>query len=685
MEKTADTKSTDVLYQCLDALFTRPRETVLKPKKISGDKYYQFQVSDQFVSKKYQKYGSKFLDHCNKPVDNGLVIKIDDCKTIPDLKFVNDLKPSDLFSIYIPLHRKIATRLLKIFLDCPTIPELISTLVYCHERVNPYLYNWVLCVTVLNHPQTKNYNLLVFPEITPEKFLDGQLYQEAEKAVNLIPIEDRTPIEIPQNFTATNFDFEQRCAYFREDIGLNFYYLMYTYAFPFCGTGDIVKKERRGEIFYHVHQQIVARYNFERLCNGLPRTMRLSNFEKPIEEPYFPKLNSTVSSKSYSSRYADSYLSDIYRDRDKLTCDLSALPRWRDRILDACDRGFAVCPAADNKVVPLDADNGIEILGNMIQSSHQSVNPEYYGDLANMGQMFIGFCHDPDGRNLEGFGVISDSATCLRDPVFYRWYALIVDLCDHHKRTLPPYTKTELGFPGVKISHVETFILTKQGYPVKNELLTFWEKDDLNVSKGLNFAPMEPIFVRVTHLQNQKFSYKIVVENGGGPCEASMRIFLAPKKDENNLPFSFEDQRQFFIEMDSFNVSLRSGSNTILRRSTEASILNWMKYCVNNNFKLTQGDKPNNYTGLGWPLNLLIPKGHFSGYECDLFVMVGKDLLKPTSGERSLGFPFDRPASPSIHQLSDFLCENMFVQTVNLFFLDQTLDKTEGAAQPFVN
>uniref|UniRef100_A0A1B0EZN6 Putative prophenoloxidase 2 n=1 Tax=Lutzomyia longipalpis TaxID=7200 RepID=A0A1B0EZN6_LUTLO len=676
-------ESKTVLYQCLDALFTRPKETILKPKKSLGDRYYQFQVSDQFVSKKYQKYGSAFLEHCNKPIDNGVIIKIDDCENVPDLRFADDIKLEELFSIYIPLHRKIANKLLKIFMECPTIKELISLIVYCHERVNVYLFNWVLCITVVNHPHTTDYALPVVPEIFPEKFFDGKVYQQAVQSLELIPIEDRTPIEIELNFTATLFEPEQRCAYFREDIGLSFYYLIYNFAFPFSGTDEIVKKYRRGEIFYHVHQQILARYNFERLCNGMHRTARLSNFDKPIEEAYFPKLNRAVGSQNYPARFQNTPLDDLSREKDKLVVDRSALSRWRDRILEACDRGFLI--NSHNKTVDMNDDTGIDALGNMIQSSSLSPNLDYYGDLANMGHNFIGYCHDPDGRNLEGFGVISDPATALRDPAFYRWYALIVDICNHHKRYLPAYTRSELSFPGIKITDVETFILTKQGSPVKNELLTYWEKDDVNISKGLDFSPTDPVFVRITHLQHQKFSYKILVENSGSQTEASVRIFLAPKRDENDLQFPFDDQREFFIEMDYFNVTLRPGSNTIVRRSSDSSILDWLKCSVSNKFRQQQSDKPNNYTGLGWPLNLLIPKGRPSGYECDLFVIVGKDLIKPYGSERSLGFPFDRPAPTRIHYLSDFLCENMFVQKVNLFFLDQVLDKTEGTAQPFPN
>lgn len=33
--------------------------------------------------------------------------------------------------------------------------------------------------------------------------------------------------------------------------------------------------------------------------------------------------------------------------------------------------------------------------------------------------MFISYSHDPDHRHLESFGVMGDSATAMRDPIFY--------------------------------------------------------------------------------------------------------------------------------------------------------------------------------------------------------------------------------------------------------------------------
>lgn len=74
--------------------------------------------------------------------------------------------------------------------------------------------------------------------------------------------------------------------------------------------------------------------------------------------------------------------------------------------------------------IPLDEMNGINLLGNIMESSQLSVNRDFYGDLHNMGHVFISYSHDPDHRHLESFGVMGDSSTAMRDPVFYRYFFL---------------------------------------------------------------------------------------------------------------------------------------------------------------------------------------------------------------------------------------------------------------------
>lgn len=41
---------------------------------------------------------------------------------------------------------------------------------------------------------------------------------------------------------------------------------------------------------------------------------------------------------------------------------------------------------------------------------------------------------------------MGDSATAMRDPIFYRWHAFVDDVFQEHKNTLPQYTVQQVKF-----------------------------------------------------------------------------------------------------------------------------------------------------------------------------------------------------------------------------------------------
>lgn len=45
-------------------------------------------------------------------------------------------------------------------------------------------------------------------------------------------------------------------------------------------------------------------------------------------------------------------------------------------------------------------NEGIDILGNIVEASSLSPNPTLYGNLHNMGHVFLSYVHDPDHRHL---------------------------------------------------------------------------------------------------------------------------------------------------------------------------------------------------------------------------------------------------------------------------------------------
>jgi tyrosinase len=167
------------------------------------------------------------------------------------------------------------------------------------------------------------------------------------------------------------------------------------------------------------------------------------------------------------------------------------------------------------------------MLGNMLEASILTPNPLLYGDLHNQMHMSIAFSHDPDQRHLESFGVIGDPSTGMRDPLFYRLHTTINDIFVEFKNTQPRYTTAQvcstvvihtyqrfnsffflqLDYPGVRVTGVE--LVTPNAD--RNTLQTFWQKSNVDLSRGMDFAPRGAIFARYTHLQHAPFLYRINV------------------------------------------------------------------------------------------------------------------------------------------------------------------------------
>ncbi|CAG7824318.1 unnamed protein product, partial [Allacma fusca] len=117
-----------------------------------------------------------------------------------------------------------------------------------------------------------------------------------------VPLQDRMVIEIPRAFTSNSSNREAVLAYFREDIGINthhwHWHLIYTDRAPVTGPGS---RDRKGELFYHMHHSIIARYEAERICNGMELTVPL-DLNQRVEEGYFPKLTEANSGRIWGGR-----------------------------------------------------------------------------------------------------------------------------------------------------------------------------------------------------------------------------------------------------------------------------------------------------------------------------------------------------------------------------------------------
>lgn len=202
----------------------------------------------------------------------------------------------------------------------------------------------------------------------------------------------------------------------------------------------------------------------------------------------------------------------------------------------------------------LEDEDGIDILGNLLEASDISKNPKYYGSLHNLGHDLIAYSHDPDGRFLEEFGVMGDVTTAMRDPLFYRWHGFLDTLWTKYKNKLTQYRPEELQFNGVTVNSIDLQLDIE--FKV-NGLLTYWTKTQVDLGAGIDFNGQGSLFADFTHLDHAPFSYRINVTSTKF-TQGTCRIFLGPKVNERAEVLHFnKQQRRLMIEMDKFTVSCK--------------------------------------------------------------------------------------------------------------------------------
>lgn len=153
-------------------------------------------------------------------------------------------------------------------------------------------------------------------------------------------------ITIEANYSRRDQNVEESLMnYFTEDVGFNAYYYYYQIYYPCWMPNEMInfETERRGEQFYYMMQQLLARYYLERLSNGLGE-IPLIDYSLPIRTGYYPmmsypngmrfpmrpnniwpKMQRAMENTQFSNNYTNSYA--FVRDYGR-------------RIKDAIDLGY---------------------------------------------------------------------------------------------------------------------------------------------------------------------------------------------------------------------------------------------------------------------------------------------------------------------------------------------------------
>jgi len=337
---------------------------------------------------------------------------------------------------------------------------------------------------------------------------------------------------------------------------------------------------RRGEHFYYMHGQMLARYEAERLSLdlGLTRYFTPDQWGRRISDSYDPRLGSDW------TRRSPGYIST--RKMNNLRETVESMARYNGRYSDG-------------------EDLGIDRFGRIFE-----------GGLHNTGHIEINELSA--GSN----GVMGSTVGGMRDPIFYRWHGYVDSMFRQYKNRLTdsaPYSDEDLGFPGVRV--VSAVVQSQGGVP--NTFYTYSELSSVRLNSLSSTSPGSRMTVQYMRMNHRPFQWNIVIDSElSNQVPAIVRIFM--------MPVGQEAANRATIHMDHFHVFLEPGTNEVTRMELEAPHLSKSRWSLRElqdnlmNGQVNCGDF--SWGGCGWPRHLNIPRGTGEGMDWTLVVMVSRVL-----------------------------------------------------------
>lgn len=571
------------------------------------------------------------------------------------------------------------------------------------------MFLYAVQVVVAHRDDLSGINLPAPYELYPYLFFDSKTINEAQTKTLPVTIPG---VKVPSSAYLVYANYssaygmlndETKLSYFTEDIGWNSYYFYFHIDYPFWmnGTEFGLNKDRRGEQFLYMHQQLLARYYLERLSNRM-REIPEFQWTQPIETGYDPHMH-YYNGVSFASR---KNFYDLSATEEYDTLDL--IDDYERRIRDLIDFGYYT--TRDGVRIDMRQPESVEYLGNIIQTNPDSVDTRFFGYYLLLSHKLLGGSTLDYASNYKIIpSVLEHFETAMRDPVFYQLYKRVVKYFYRFKKFLTPYQSTELSLPGVTINNVTVGKLTTFFEYYDSDITTVAESIPLpNMTayissigtKKTKKVPKPPktisISARQIRLNHKPFVLSVNITSDK-PQKVVFRTYLGPKYDTDGNVLSLNDNRDNFVELDQFQYDLPAGLISIVRNSKDFCYTAKDKTSYTELYRKVmlalEGIVPifldNSEAHCGFVDRLILPKGWIEGLPMQLFVMVSPyvapekpqfSTYDPTvscgigSGSRFVdklpfGYPFDREIDED-----QFKVPNLFFTDVLIYHKSTTLD-----------
>ncbi|XP_058803507.1 hexamerin-1.1-like [Phymastichus coffea] len=548
------------------------------------------------------------------------------------------------YSYSVSQLRKEVSLLTQIFMGAKDYETFLNTAAWARIYINQEQFVTAYSSAVLRRHDMQGVVLPPVYEIFPNYFFDTRIIQKVQDFVMKYGYDyyqgekHRDYYDIYVNYTSYYPFGENQIAYFTEDIGLACYYSyvqLAGYMLPYgqyeqkYGKGEESKyfKNGHGAHYYYIHEQLLARYNLERLSQGLEPIRELDYYYEHIETPYKPHLR-YLNGVNMPGRDEHHYVTAHHHNYELI----KVLRLMERRILDAIDQGYFITP--QGTFMSLYQPEGLSILGELIEGTGHSINPRYYGAYAQVARQFFGYA--PEFNNIWEYqpSALELGYTAVRDPMFYQLYSKILEFFHYYQESLPAYQYNDVVLPGVNIEKVEV-----------SDLVTYFGDYQVYldnavpqpVGKKQEQQPFPHIRAHLKRLDHKQFEYTIYTHAEKPVRDAVVRVYVGPKYNYNGQPIDINVHRHYFYEIDQFVYDLAEGKNVIVRNSHQATGQSYdypsvyeLKDRLGNAF-LSQHpyyiSEPEQL--YGFPARLSLPKGTKEGYPLQFFVIISGSYNQP--------------------------------------------------------
>ncbi|XP_059052700.1 arylphorin-like [Achroia grisella] len=586
---------------------------------------------------------------------------------------------NEVFSILYENQAAEVIALYRLFYYAKDFETFYKTAAFARVWLNEGQFVYAFYMAVIQRHDTRGIVLPAPYEIWPEYFVNldilykiyrvqmqkGLILPESSQYYGVLAKDNAYYFYANYSGPLTYEDNENLISYFTEDIGWNSYYYYFHNKVPFWEKGENAIgpfKERRGEIYFYVYQQILSRYYLERLSNGLGEIPRFNWFGK-LETGYYPYLG------PYQLPFAQRN-GDYYMGTGDNMEDIQFIDTYEKTFLQFLQKGQF---KAYKQEVDLYNSKSINFVGNYWQANYDLYDNvphrHYWRSYEVAARRILGGAPRISDEYLNVPTALDFYQTSLRDPAFYQLYARILDYIIQYKEYLEPYSQDVLHYVGVKINDVKV-----------DKLITYFDYFDWNVTNAVYLSEQQlesssPSFiVRQPRLNNKPFSLTIDIKSDV-EAEVVFKVFIGPKYDGNGLPISLEDNWMNFLELDWFTHKLTSGQNQIVRKSEEFFLFKDDSVSVSQIYQLLQNGKVPYYMAnkfLYAPRRLMLPRGTAGGFPLQLFVYVypyqapvkeWEAMKEFVVDNKPFGYPFDRPVTMPYY----FTQPNMYFKDVYIY------------------